>query len=337
MEDSLRNDGYWQGRAVLVTGAGGFIGSHLCEELVRLGARVRALVHYNSRNDWGRLETLPKTALAALEVVAGEVTDGLSVKRAVLGTDTVFHLAALIAIPYSYSAPASYVAANVTGTLNVLQACLEAKTRRLVHTSTSEVYGTALYVPIDEKHPLQAQSPYSASKVAADKLAESFFCSYGLPVSTVRPFNTFGPRQSARAVIPAIIAQALAGGPLRLGSLEPVRDFTYVADTVNGFLCAARADRCVGEVVNVGTGTGTTIGRVVARVEEVVGTRLLLVRDEDRVRPDQSEVMRLECDNRKARELMGWAPRVALDDGLRQTVAWMKDHTSLYKAAIYNV
>ncbi len=337
MATAVRDDGYWSGKSVLVTGAGGFIGSHLCEEALRRGASVRAFVHYNSRNDWGRLELLPAESKRKLDVVPGDVTDALSVRKAVQGCDTVFHLAALIAIPYSYAAPASYVATNAGGTLNLLQACLESKARRVIHTSTSEVYGTARYAPIDEGHPLQAQSPYSASKVAADKLAESFFCSFDLPVCTVRPFNTYGPRQSARAVIPAIIAQALADLPLRLGSLEPIRDFTYVGDIVDGFLAAARSDRCVGEVVNLGTGVGVTIGNVVRRVGVELGRELALVRDEDRVRPNRSEVMRLECDNRRARELLDWAPRVELDEGLRRTIDWMRNHASLYKPELYNV
>jgi dTDP-glucose 4,6-dehydratase len=327
----------WRGTQVLVTGAGGFIGSHLVEGLVRAHARVRALVHYNSRNDWGQLDLLAEETRSAMDVIAGDLRDPFALRRAVRGCDVVFHLGALIAIPYSYSAPESFLTTNAFGTLCLLQACLDEGVERIIHTSTSEVYGSAQYIPMDEKHPLQAQSPYAASKIAADKIAESFYCSYDLPVVIVRPFNAYGPRQSARAVIPTILAQALASRPLQLGSLEPVRDFTYVSDTVDGFLAAGVAEGVVGEVVNVGSGIGVTIRGVVSLVEGVVGHSLEVTQDKARVRPERSEVTRLVCDNRKAHELLGWGPRVGLAEGLRRTADWIRQHPDLYRPGIYNV
>jgi len=330
--------GFWKGRRVLVTGAGGFIGSHLCERLAAEGARVTALVHYNSRSDWGNLELCPAAVRRRLKVVAGELTDPRSVLEAAAGQDTIFHLGALIAIPYSYAAPSSYVAVNVQGTVNVLEAARRSGARRVVHTSTSETYGTARYVPMDEEHPLQGQSPYSASKIGADKLAESYHRSFGLPVVTVRPFNTYGPRQSARAVIPTILTQLLAGRPaLRLGSLTPVRDFTYVDDTVDGFLRAARAPRAVGEVVNLGSGRGVSVGELARRAAGVCGVRCRLVRERQRVRPKDSEVMRLVCDARKARRLLGWKPQVNLDQGLERVRRYLAAHLDRYKPERYNV
>ncbi|HBL15400.1 MAG TPA: NAD-dependent dehydratase [Elusimicrobia bacterium] len=328
----------WKGVKTLVTGAGGFIGSHLTEELLAGGASVRALVHYNARGHWGHLEDLPRPHPRRLEVLAGDVTDPYAMREAVRGREVVFHLAALIAIPYSYRSPASYVRTNVEGTLNVLEACRAAGVKRLVHTSTSEVYGTAVYAPIDEKHPLQGQSPYSASKIGADKLAESYWRSFGLPVVTVRPFNTYGPRQSARAVIPAILVQLLSGAKeLRLGDLSPVRDFNFVADTVDGFLRAAAAPKLVGETVNVGSGRGWTIRQVAERACRLTGNRIPVRRDAARMRPGHSEVYRLLCDNRKARSLAGWRPRYSLDEGLALSIQYIRAHLSEYKSGIYNV
>ena len=328
----------WKKRRVVVTGAGGFIGSHLTEELARRGARVRALVRYNSRGCWGHLEELEPALLSKVEVVAGDITDPQSVARLVEGRDVVFHLAALIAIPYSYQAAASYVAANVSGTLNVLEACRRHKVRKLVHTSTSETYGTARYVPIDEKHPLQGQSPYSATKIGADHLAESYFRSFGLPVAVIRPFNTYGPRQSARAVIPTIITQLLADKPaLELGSTSPIRDFNYVADTVAGFLAVAESADSVGEVINIGSGRGVSIADTVRALMRLTGKKAKVSQAAARVRPGRSEVLRLVCDNRKARRLLGWRPRVSLEEGLVRTIDYISRHRDAYKAGIYNL
>src|SRR5215471_1910097 len=308
---------------VLVTGAGGFIGSHLTEALARTGADVCALVHYNSRNDWGHLEDLDKDLVKSIRVVSGDVRDAHFVRSIIQGHNIVFHLAALIAIPYSYTAPAAYVATNVEGTLNVLEAALDSGVERVVHTSTSEVYGTARYVPIDEEHPLQAQSPYSASKIAADKIAESFNASFGLPVVTVRPFNTFGPRQSARAVVPTIVTQAMAGGPVKLGSLEPVRDLNFVANTVDGFLLAARSRKAVGTVVNLGSGTGISVGKLASEIFHILRVSPEIKQDSERVRPEASEVMKLIASAARAKELLGWSPEVSLESGLRLTVEWI--------------
>ncbi len=328
----------WKNVRVAVTGAGGFIGSHLTEELARRGARVRAMVHYNSRGHWGFLEELDPSLGRRVEIRAGDVTDPGCVNDLVAGSDVVFHLAALIAIPYSYAAPASYVAANVSGTLNVLEASRRAKIRKVVHTSTSETYGTARYVPIDEEHPLQGQSPYAATKIGADQLALSFEKSFGLPVAVCRPFNTYGPRQSARAVIPTIICQLLQPEPkLNLGSLSPVRDFNYVADTVDGFLAIAASPKSVGEVINVGSGRGVTIGETARLLMKLTGRKADVREDRARVRPERSEVMRLICGNTKARKLLGWKPRVPLEQGLARTVEYVRSHLADYKAGLYNV
>jgi NAD dependent epimerase/dehydratase len=265
------------------------------------------------------------------------VSDGLFVKQTVEGQAVVFHLAALIGIPYSYSAPESYVNTNVKGTLNVMQACLDTGVKRVVHTSTSEVYGTALYTPIDEKHTLQGQSPYSATKIAADKIAESFYCSFGLPVTTIRPFNTYGPRQSARAVIPTIITQALTGNTVRLGSLTPVRDLTYVTDTVQGFIRLAESRKTIGKTINTGSGTGVTIGELAEMIIRQVNPKARIVTEKKRVRPDKSEVMKLVCDNRLAGNLAGWEPKVSLEEGIAMTVDWMKENTGSYKTGMYTV
>lgn len=328
----------WRNTRVLVTGAGGFIGSHLTEELARREADVRALVHYNSRNHWGLIEKLDDELLRRIEVCPGDVADMPCMMRLTEGRQVVFHLAALIAIPYSYAAPASYVAANLNGTLNVLEACRRHKVGKLVHTSTSEVYGTARYVPIDEAHPLQGQSPYSATKIGADHLAESYYRSFGMPVAIVRPFNTFGPRQSARAVIPTIITGLLQGAPtLKLGSVNPVRDFNYVADTVAGFLAAAASPKSTGEVINIGSGRGVSIAHAAQMVMRLMGRRARLVRSAERVRPERSEVMRLVCDNRKARRLLNWKPRCTLEEGLARTIDYIREHQADYKPALYNV
>jgi NAD dependent epimerase/dehydratase len=325
----------WTSKKVLVTGAGGFIGSHLCEALLELGAEVTAQIRYTSRSDWGNLELLSQEQRAALRVVAGNVEDAAFVNRLVQGKEVVFHLAALIAIPYSYEAPASYVRTNVEGTLNVLEAARTSGVGRVVHTSTSETYGTAIYTPIDEAHPLQGQSPYSATKIGADKIAESYQKSFGVPVATIRPFNTFGPRQSARAVIPTIISQALTQDEIRLGALDPVRDLTFVKDTVRGFVAVAESDRAIGETVNVGFGAGITIGDLAARILGLMGLERRIVQSAERLRPPKSEVFTLVCNNTKARELCGWAPRYGLDEGLRETIAFVRENMDRFRPGRY--
>jgi len=325
----------WNGKRVLVTGAGGFIGSHLAERLVELGASVRALVHYNALGTWGWLDRSPRRDEMA--VLAGDVCDRDSVSQAMAGVEIVFHLAALIAIPYSYYAPASYVCTNVEGTLNVLQAARERGVERVVHTSTSEVYGTARYVPIDESHPLQGQSPYSASKIGADKLAEAFHLSFGLPVVTLRPFNTFGPRQSARAVVPTIIIQALTRPAVRLGSLTPTRDMNFVLDTVEGFVRAAESPRAVGRTINVGSGQEVSIGDLARTILGLLGKELPILCDEQRVRPEGSEVEQLCADNRLARELLGWQPQYTLHEGLARTIAWVEENLERYRPDRYTI
>lgn len=325
----------WRGRRVLVTGAGGFIASHLAERLVTLGATTRALVHYNARGSWGWLDESPLKS--EIEVRAGDIRDRDSVVDAVRGSDVVFHLAALIAIPYSYRAPLSYVQTNVEGTLHVLQSARDAGVARVVHTSTSEVYGTARYVPIDEAHPLTAQSPYAASKIGADKLAEAYASSYGLPVVTVRPFNTFGPRQSARAVIPTIIMQYLAGDVVRLGNVHPTRDLNFVSDTVEGFVQAATASEAIGHVVNLGSGKETSIGDLASLIGRLCGRQASIEIDTERRRPDASEVERLLADNRQAQSLLGWRPAVSLEEGLSMTIEWMRGHLEGYRASAYAI
>ena len=329
---------------VLVTGADGFIGSHLTEALVRAGHKVRASVYYNSFNSWGWLDQCDPEVKGNFEVFAGDIRDPHGVKVAMKGCDEVLHLAALIAIPYSYHSPDTYLDTNVRGTLNVLQAARELGVRRVIHTSTSEVYGTAKFVPITEDHPLQGQSPYSASKIGADQFALSFFTSFGTPVTVVRPFNTYGPRQSARAVIPTIITQ-IAGGQrhIKLGALHPTRDFNYVADTVAGFLAALRTDRGAGEVVNLGSNFEVSIGDTARIIAEVMGADIEIVTDDQRLRPEKSEVDRLWASNAKAAELLGWQPGYAGLDGFRrglaETAEWFLSHQHLnfYKTDLYNI
>ncbi|MBI2858400.1 MAG: GDP-mannose 4,6-dehydratase [Chloroflexi bacterium] len=327
----------WAGKTVLVTGAAGFIGSHLCERLVDLGATVRAFVKYNSRNDWGLLELAPRAKLDSLNVISGDLKDCDAVRDAVQGAETVFHLGSLISIPYSYVHPRDAVDTNIQAVLNVLSAARSAGVSRIVHTSTSEVYGTARYVPIDENHPLQGQSPYSASKIGADMIAESFYRAYGLPVATIRPFNTYGPRQSARAVIPTIVTQALSGDKVVLGSLQPTRDLTFVDDTVDGFLKMAESAEAVGAVINVGSGFEISIGDLADKVLSLMGKKAEIVCSRERLRPAGSEVERLWCDNRRARKLLGWEPRHSLEDGLKKTIEWIGTHLDLYKPNIYNI
>jgi NAD dependent epimerase/dehydratase len=325
----------YRGKKVLVTGAGGFIGSHLVEMLVAKGAKVSALLHYNGRNDWGCLEQVSSTVTDECEIIFGDITDSTLVRRLVMGKDVIFHLAALIGIPYSYIAPMSYLRTNIEGTVNVLEAARSENVGRVVHTSTSEVYGTAIYAPIDENHPLQGQSPYSASKIAADKMAESYYRSFDLPIVTIRPFNTFGPRQSARAVIPTIATQLLRGKErLLLGSLEPVRDMTYVADTVAGFLAAGIAPKdCLGEVINLGTGRGETVAEIVKILMKLVGHQVRVASEDQRIRPVKSEVFKLIADNSKAKQLLGWQPQYSLEDGLSRVVEYLRENLGTYKSA----
>jgi NAD dependent epimerase/dehydratase len=324
------------GKAVLVTGAGGFIGSHLTERLARLGHRVRALVRYNGRDDRGWLDDLPKEVLANVEVHRGDLKDPDAVARAVEGREMVFHLGALIAIPYSYQNPFDVVQTNVNGTAHVLDACRRSDVlERVVLTSTSEVYGTAQYVPIDEKHPLRGQSPYAATKIAADALGESYHRSFGTPVSVLRPFNTFGPRQSARAIIPTIISQALTRPVVKLGRLDPRRDLTYVKDTAEAFASIASCDAALGQVVNVGRGSDVTIGELVERIGVILGKPIEVETQSDRVRPSASEVERLQAGTALAQGLWDWRPRYSLDEGLAETVAWIRDHLDRFRPDEY--
>jgi len=323
----------WNGKRVLVTGAGGFIGSHLTERLVALGASTRALVHYSALGTWGWLDHSP--ARDHIEVLAGDICDRDSVRQAMEGREVVFHLAALIAIPYSYHAPASYVRTNIEGTLNLLQAARDGGVARVVHTSTSEVYGTARYVPIDEAHPLQGQSPYSASKIGADKMVEAFHRSFGVPAVTLRPFNTFGPRQSARAVIPTIVTQCLSGDRVRLGSLHPTRDLNYVDNTVDGYLLAATRPEAIGQTINVGSGREISVGDLVQLIARLVGKPITVESEDDRVRPEKSEVGRLLADGALARKLLGWEPALSLEEGLQRTIEWMRAHLERYRPGVY--
>nr|MBI3612717.1 GDP-mannose 4,6-dehydratase [Nitrospirota bacterium] len=325
----------WQGKRVLVTGAGGFIGSHLTEKLLEVGARTRALVHYRADGSWGWLDDLPHKD--GLEVVAGDICDRDSVRHAMRDIETVFHLAALIAIPYSYHAPLSYVRTNIEGTLNILQTARDFGVAHVVHTSTSEVYGSARAVPISEAHALQGQSPYAATKIGADKLVEAFHLSYGLPVVTVRPFNTFGPRQSARAIIPTIIAQCLNGKHVRLGNLHPTRDLSYVTNTVGGFLLAGSAPNALGRTINLGTGREISIGKLAEMIGRLVDREIIIESDTQRVRPGHSEVERLLADSSLARTVLGWKPAVDLEEGLARTIEWMRRHMEKYRPDVYAI
>ena len=324
-------------KKVLVTGASGFVGSHLVELLVKTGVSVKAFVHYNSRNDWGNLEKADKKVLKEIEVLAGDLRDAEFVRNAVKGTEVVFHLGALIGIPYSYVSPRDVVDTNVLGTLNVLTAARDFDVEKVVHTSTSEVYGTAQYVPMDEKHPLNPQSPYAASKVAADQLALSFYHSFNLPVAVIRPFNIYGPRQSARSVIPTVIIQALTKNKINLGSISPTRDYTYVLDSVEGFLILAQSKKTVGQVINLGSGFEISIEKIVQIIEKLLNKKLTVVKEKKRVRPEKSEVQRLYSDSTLAKKLFGWNPKIKIEKGLELTLQWVKNNLENYKREIYNI
>ncbi len=326
-------------KKVLVTGAAGFIGSHLVEALVVHGYQVRALIKYNSRNDWGNIELLPRKIKEEIEIVSGNIEDPFLCQKISRGVEHIYHLAALIAIPYSYVAPESYVNTNIKGTMNILQAALQNDVQKIVHTSTSETYGTAIYTPIDEKHPLQGQSPYSASKIAADKIAESYYLSFGLPVAILRPFNTYGPRQSARAVIPTIVTQALTTKTkqIKLGSLEPVRDLLFVKDTARAFIKAAQNHSTSGEVINAGYGKGITIGDLARKILDMIDPEIEVKIDDNRIRPGKSEVLKLVCDASKAKQMIGWEPEYELDTGLKETISFIAKNINAYKPDIYNL
>ena len=323
-------------KKVLVTGADGFIGSHLTESLVERGYEVKAFTYYNSFNSWGWLDSLPKEKLNEIEIFSGDIRDPNGVREAMRGVEGVFHLAALIAIPFSYHSPDSYVDTNIKGTLNVLQAARELGTERIMITSTSEVYGTAQYVPIDEKHPFQGQSPYSATKIGADRLAESFYRSFNLPISIVRPFNTYGPRQSARAVIPTIITQLLSGKEeIKLGALTPTRDFNFVKDTAAGFIAIAESDKTIGEEINIATQKEISIGELATEIIHQINPSAQIVCEEQRLRPEKSEVNRLLGCNKKIKQLTSWEPRYSLQQGIEETIVWLKDNMERYKTDIY--
>lgn len=327
-----------KGKKVLITGADGFIGSHLAEALVKEGAVVKAFVFYNSFNNWGWLDTISTETLQRIQIYTGDVRDQNCVREAVRGMDAVFHLAALIAIPYSYYAPESYIDTNIKGTLNILQASKDFMVERVFATSTSEVYGTAQYVPIDEKHPFQGQSPYSATKIGADRMVEAFSRSFNLPVTIVRPFNTYGPRQSARAVIPTIIMQLLAGKTeIRLGNLLPSRDYNYVMDTVAGFIEIAKSDQTIGEEINIASQNETTVKEIFEEIRKQINPNAGVIADEIRYRPQKSEVDRLLGSNEKIRALTSWEPKYTLEAGLRETISWLRGNISSYKTDIYNI
>jgi len=327
-------------KKILVTGSDGFIGSHLVEGLIDKGYQIRAFVYYNSFNSWGWLDSLPKEKLNQIDVFAGDIRDPNGVRKAMQGMDMVFHLAALIAIPFSYHSPDSYVDTNIKGTLNVLQAARDAGCERVLVTSTSEVYGTAKYVPIDENHPFQGQSPYSATKIGADRIAESFYRSFNTPITIVRPFNTYGPRQSARAVIPTIITQLLAGSTeIRLGSIHPTRDFSYVSDTVAGFIAIAESKATIGEELNIASQQEISIGQLASEIIDQINPTARIVSEDVRIRPEKSEVERLLGSNEKIRRLTGWQPEYTLKQGIRETIAWFSDEENIrrYKRNVCNV
>ena len=327
----------WQGKKVLVTGAGGFIGSHLAERLVHLGANVTAFIRYNSRGFCGSLKFLPEEIFSEIKIEMGDLKDPYAVKNLVKGQAVVFHLAALIGIPYSYVHPINYVQTNVLGTSYLLTACLGENIEKFINTSTSEVYGTARYVPIDEEHPLQGQSPYSASKIAADKMAESFFCAFKLPVAIIRPFNTYGPRQPSRAVIPTIISQALKAGKVKLGSLTPTRDLNYVEDTVNGFIRIAEVPESSGEVINIGSSKEITIENLAKKIFELLDMSPELAVEKERLRPEKSEVERLLANTEKAKNILKWSPQISLDEGLKRTIEWIKQNLNFYPVDSYHI
>ena len=326
-----------KGKKVLVTGAGGFVGSHLVEALVKKGAKVRALVHYNSRNDWGMLEDVSKQIRDQVEVMAGDLRDSDCIRKAVRGQDVIFHLGALIGIPYSYVNPRDVVDTNVNGTLNILTAAHDFKIEKVVHTSTSEIYGSAQYAPMDEKHPVNPQSPYAASKSGADLLALSFYRSFDLPVGIIRPFNVYGPRQSARAVIPSIITQALLGGQIHLGSVFPTRDLTFVKDSVEGFISFAECEKTVGEVVNLGSNNEVSINQIITLVSNYLGKKIKVKTDKKRIRPKKSEVERLFSDSSKAKSFFGWNPKTNIEEGIKKTISWIEKNIDRYKDEIYNI
>lgn len=326
-----------KGKKILVTGAGGFIGSHLVEKLVKEEAKVKAFVRYNSRNDFGMLEMLPSIIKKNIEIISGDLKDPDLVRKAIKGCRLVFHLGALIGIPYSYIHPREVIETNILGTLNVLSACQETKIEKVIHTSSSEVYGTAIEIPMKEGHPLQGQSPYSASKIGADKIAESFCLSFGLPVAIIRPFNTYGPRQSPRAIIPTIITQALRRKEIYLGSLSPIRDFTYVEDLVEAFIKMGKVDNIIGEVINVGSSEGISTGELAKKIGLLVNKRIDIIVEKKRIRPGKSEVERLIAENKKAKKLLKWAPKTPLEKGLRTTIDWYKKNSHLYKKDIYHI
>jgi len=329
-----------KGKNVLVTGSDGFIGSHLVEGLLDEGCKVRAFVYYNSFNSLGWLDSFPAEKLKKIDIFSGDVRDSNGVRKAMEGIDIVFHLAALIGIPFSYHSPDSYVDTNIKGTLNVLQAARSSGAEKVLVTSTSEVYGTAKYTPIDESHPFQGQSPYSATKIAADRIAESFYRSFDMPVAIVRPFNTYGPRQSARAIIPTVITQLLSGKEeIKIGSAHPTRDFVYVKDTVSGFIEIARSDKTIGEEINIATGKETSIGELTEKIKGLINPRARIIKDKTRIRPKASEVERLLGDSGKIKKLTDWKARYSLDKGLDETIKWFRDggRLNLYKPDVYNV
>jgi NAD dependent epimerase/dehydratase len=328
----------WANAKVLVTGAGGFIGSHLTEALLDLGCDVTAMIRYTSRSDWGNLEFLPEDKKSVLRVVAGSIEDSHFISRHVRGKDLVFHLAALIGIPYSYVAPDSYVRTNIIGTTNILESAREFDVSLIVHTSTSEIYGTATYIPIDEKHPIQPQSPYSASKVGADMIAESFYRAFGTPVAIMRPFNTYGPRQSARAVIPTVVSQVLgSSSEIRLGSLTPIRDLVFVKDTVQGFLKMGESDRVIGKVINFGTGRGISVHDLAKLILQITSVNKPLIQDVKRERPFDSEVFELIADSSQAQHLLGWRPNYTLEEGLAETIGFISKNLHLFKVGEYTL
>ena len=327
----------WKKAKVLVTGASGFIGSHLSEHLVNLGAKITVLLEYNPNNYLGHLKFLQKNMLSEMEQILGDIRDPELIKKIVKGKDTIFHLGALVSIPYSFINPREVFEVNAEGTLNILLAARDQEVNKIVTTSTSEVYGTALYTPIDENHPLQAQSPYAASKIAADKIAESFYKTYNLPVAIIRPFNTYGPRQSDRAIIPTIIIQALKKSTINIGSTTPRRDLSYISDTVDGFMKIAESKKSIGQVINIGLGKDISIGELIKMILLIMDKEIEIISTEKRKRPKKSEVMRLLCDNRKAERIVKWIPKVSLKEGLNMTIEWIKNNTDYYNPDKYQI